>query len=247
MVRRAGSLVKQAVAVPPVAAPPVAMLPVATLAVAVLAVAVLAAGCAAPPQTKHESELVQVTAWLPGHYDNRAQVATDAKHERSSHDAVSVIIVKVDSLTVGEHVFYLQQFLTGAPSQVLAQHILSFEVVKDQIVETVYNLAEPKRWREGDASPELFSSLQPDDLKMITGCSLIWKKDGDHFTAQNDRRHCHTTPESAPAAVSAEWKVELEADQLSLSEQAFDSDGALVYGREDEPFLRLRKRSTSDL
>ena len=209
--------------------------------------ATLLAGCASAPQSRQEGSLVQLSAWLPGHYDNRAQVATDEKHGRAPHDAVSAVIVKVDSLTVGEHVFYLQQFRTGAPADILAQNILSFEVVKDQIVESVYALTEPRRWRDGDAHPELFSSLQVDDLKMLTGCSLIWKKVGEKFTAQNDRHHCHTTPESAPAAVSAEWKVELEADSLSLSEQAFDSDGALVYGREDEPFARLRKRSVNEL
>ncbi|HTY51120.1 MAG TPA: chromophore lyase CpcT/CpeT [Steroidobacteraceae bacterium] len=214
---------------------------------AALVLAALAGGCAAPPQSRQEALLTQLSAWLPGHYDNRAQVATDAKHGRPPHEAVSVTIVKVDSLTVGEHVFYLQQFRTGDPADVLAQNILSFEVVKDQIVETIYALTEPRRWREGDANPELFSSLQPDDLKMLTGCSLIWKKQAEKFTAQNDRRHCHTTPESAPAAVSSEWKIELEADALSLSDQAFDSDGDLVYGRADEPFLRLRKRSVNEL
>ena len=214
---------------------------------AALAAAALAAGCDTPPKSRQENVLVQLAAWLPGHYDNRAQLAMDAKHGTAAHDAVSATIVKVDSLTVGEHVFYVQEFRTGNPADVLAQHILSFEVVKDQIVETVYALTEPRRWREGDASPELFNSLQADDLKMIAGCSLIWKKEGEKFTAQNDRHHCHTTPESAPAAVSAEWKVELESDTLALSEQAFDSDGDLVYGRTDEPFLRLRKRSVNEL
>jgi hypothetical protein len=91
--------------------------------------------------------------------------------------------------------------------------------------------------------------LQPADLKLLQGCSLEWKKSAEElkFTAANDQKLCHSTPLSAPAAVSAHWRIELTADELGIAEQAFDSDGDLVYGTEQEPFIRLRKRSNTAL
>ena len=54
-------------------------------------------------------------------------------------------------------------------------------------------------------------------------------------------------PLSAPAAVNAHWRLELTADQLGISEQAYDSDGDLVYGTAEDAYIRLRKRSNSKL
>jgi CpeT/CpcT family (DUF1001) len=204
-------------------------------------------GCASPPSSKEDAQLLQLDSWLLGHYDNRAQVATDMKHGGYVHPAVSAAIVRVESLMVGDHVLYLQQFDTDDPTHLREQLIISLEVVKSQIFETVWAFSEPRLWKNGADSPELFTALQPKDLKMLTGCRLEWKKTPEGFSASNDPKLCHSTPISVPAAVSAHWRLELTADQLNISEQAYDSDGDLVYGTEADPFIRLRKRSNSQL
>jgi hypothetical protein len=148
---------------------------------------------------------------------------------------------------VGENVFYMQEADSDDSQHLLAQYILSFEVVKDRLIEAVWALAEPQRWRNGAEQPDLLASLQPPDLKLLTGCSLEWKKAADGFTASNDQKLCHSTPPSVAAAVASHWRWELTADQLRISEQAYDSDGELVYGTQDDSFIQLRKRSNSRL
>ena len=215
---------------------------------ALLLLAVMVAtlgGCAAPQVSPSDTQIRQIEGWLPGHYDNRAQVATDHKHGGPVHPAVSAVIVRVDSLMVGDHVYYLQESDTDDPQKMLGQYIISFESVKDKIVEAVWTFTEPKHWRGADETPELLTAMQPADLRLLTGCALEWKKVADHFSATNDPKLCHSTPISAPAAVSAHWRIELSADQLGISEQAYDSDGDLVYGMSEEPFIRLRKRSNT--
>ena len=203
-------------------------------------------GCATPQTGKSDAALTQLEGWLPGHYDNRAQVALDRKHGGPVHPAVSVVIVRVDSLTVGQKVYYMEESDTDDPRHVTAQYILSFEVVKDRIIEAVWTLAEPQRWRNGVEQPELFSSLQPPDLKLLTGCSLEWRRTDAGFSASNDQKLCHSTPPSVPAAVSARWRIELSVDQMGINEIAFDGDGDVVAGAEGD-FIRLRKRSSSKL
>jgi CpeT/CpcT family (DUF1001) len=202
-------------------------------------------GCAAPQGSKTDVQVRQIEGWLPGHYDNRAQVATDHKHGGPVHPAVSAVIARVDSLMVGEHVYYLQESNTDDPEQMLGQYIVSFESVKDKVVEAVWVFSEPKHWRGADDNPEILAALQPKDLKLLTGCSLEWKKVEDHYSASNDPKLCHSTPISVPAAVSAHWRIELTADQLDISEQAYDSDGDLVFDLLADPYLRLRKRSNT--
>jgi CpeT/CpcT family (DUF1001) len=204
-------------------------------------------GCETAPATKSESDEVLLESWLLGHYDNRAQVATDQKHGGYVHPAVSAVIVRAESLMVGDHVLYWQISDTDDPPHLTEQFMISFTVVKDKIVEAIWAFAEPKRWKNAADSPEILSALQPADLKLLQGCSIEWKKTPDGFTASNDQKLCHSTPISIPAAVSAHWRMELKADQLGLSEQAYDSDGDLVYGTQEDSFIRLRKRSNSQL
>jgi hypothetical protein len=202
-------------------------------------------GCADPPAKKTDVQLRQIEGWLPGKYDNRAQVATDHKHGGYVHPAVSAVVVHVDSLMVGEHVYYLQESNTDNPEQMLGQYIISFQSVKDKVIEAVWMFSDPKHWRGADEQPELLTPMQPADLKLATGCSLEWKKADDMYTASNDPKLCHSTPISVPAAVSAHWRIELTADQLGISEQAYDSDGDLVFGTAADSFIRLRKRSNT--
>ena len=118
--------------------------------VTMVAAAAALGGCATAQSSKSDGLLMQVEGWLPGHYDNRAQVATDRKHGGAVHPAVSAVIVRVDSLTVGQKVYYMEETDTDNPQQPpTAQYILSFEVVKDRILEAVWSLTEPKRWRNG--------------------------------------------------------------------------------------------------
>jgi hypothetical protein len=202
-------------------------------------------GCATAPASKNDAGIRQIEGWLPGHYDNRAQVATDEKHGGYVHTAVSAVVVRIDSLMVGDHVYYLQESSTDDPQKMLGQYIISFESVKDKIVEAVWTFSDAKHWRGADETPELLTAMQPADLKLLTGCSLEWKKVEDHFTATNDPKLCHSTPISVPAAVSAHWRIELMADQLAISEQAYDSDGDLVFGTAEDSYIRLRKRSNT--
>jgi hypothetical protein len=139
----------------------------------------------------------------------------------------------------------MYEYDTDDPKKVIGQYIVSFEGVKDKVVEAVWTFAEPKHWRGADETPELLTAMQPADLKLLTGCSLEWKKVEDHYEASNDPKLCHSTPVSVPAAVSAHWRIELTADQLGIAEQAYDSDGDLVFGTAEEPFIRLRKRSNA--
>jgi len=212
-----------------------------------LAAALLAGGCATAPASKAQTDEVLLESWLLGHYDNRAQVATDRKHGGYVHPAVSAVIVRVESLMVGDHVFYMQLADSDDPTRLIEQHILSLDVVKDKIVEAVWSFTEPNRWKAGAESPEILSALQPADLKLLQGCSLEWKRTPDGFTASNDQKLCHSTPVSVPAAVSAHWRMQLTADELDISEQDFDSDGDLVYGTQEDSFTKLRKRSNSQL
>jgi hypothetical protein len=212
---------------------------------AAIAAAALIGGCATTSKSHvAEGELVQVLQWLPGSYDNRAQVAADRRAGHEPHASLALDIVSVDSLLVGDHVFYEQQTSDDELRSIVGQRLVSFSVVNHEVVQTVWALTEPRRWRNGVAHPELFTSLQQPDVKHLVGCALIWKKAQDgKFTATGDRDKCHApAPQADGSSVFIEARAELGVDELAISDRSADAAADQGQARNDDSFIRFRRR-----
>ena len=140
-----------------------------SLRLALLACAALAVGCAAE-HAKHErqTDLDQINEWLPGHYNNAAQVAEDRRLGRMPHESVTLSIAQVHASEIGVQMFYLQEMKSGT-RDIKLQRLLSMGITNDKVVATMWSFTDPPRWREGDTTPELFTSIQPPDIKVMRG------------------------------------------------------------------------------
>ncbi|HEY8053122.1 MAG: CpcT/CpeT family chromophore lyase [Steroidobacterales bacterium] len=181
---------------------------------AVVVAAVLAAlgGCKDEAKIR-EGEMTQLLALLPGEYDNRAQVALDARNgARPSHDPVTLIITRVFTPRLGHHTYYAQEIVTDDPRRVLGEKMYSFQVdEKRGIIETTYAFVEPLRWRDGQQNKDLFTSVVTEDVQP-EACDLIWKGEAGHFVATHDPKAC---PDPGGAAVT---QAEFSAGALTLGD-----------------------------
>jgi hypothetical protein len=199
-------------------------------------------GCATQAGLR-EAELQEMLQLLPGHYDNAAQVQSDAQHGvQPPHEALALDIVPIDAPMIADHVLYMQEYVTGDPRRVTAQKVLMLGVVNKDIVETVQTLSDPQRWRNGQLTPELFSSLMVQDVYSVKGCSLRWKRKDSGFAGANDPKTCHGPGRGGGGLAQIDYRAELAPEELALAELAFDAGGHLVLGRQDEPFYRFRKQ-----
>lgn len=206
------------------------------------ACAVLAA-CGAQMK-KAESDLAQIEEWLPGRYDNLEQAEADARAGRDPHTALTLSIVPVDAPLFSRHLYYLQEGVADDARRVTMQRLLSFEVVKDgRILQTVYSLAQPGRWRDGSLNPDLFKGLMIQDTNPLNGCALEWKREGARFVAANQRATCRVTSAAAGGNVRMDMRIELTTDEIATAELAYGANDTLVQGNAAEPFYRFRKRS----
>lgn len=191
-----------------------------------LAVAGLAAvlgvcgGCT--DQTKlREAELTQLLDWLPGSYDNGAQLVAQPGLQ-PAHERIALVIVRVYAPRLGHHSLYAQEMAADDPRRVMSEKILSFAVdPKRGIVETVYSFNEPLRWRDGQHNIELFTGVMPQDVHNTGGCELLWKKSDERFSAAPDTAHCHPVGPVAPI----ERAALLTADTLTLGGYEFRKTG----------------------
>src|SRR5579862_6597244 len=161
------------------------------IAIATAAGCLALAGCAST-QEKPDATLQEVVMMLPGHYDNTAQVEADiARGVQPPHEALALDIVPIEAIMLGDNVFYVQESVAGDPKRVLGQKVVMFGVVKKEVVQTDFSLAEPHRWRNGQLNPDLFKGLMTQDVHSVKGCSLRWKKVEGHFVGANEPKTCH--------------------------------------------------------
>jgi CpeT/CpcT family (DUF1001) len=186
-----------------------------------------------------EVELQELVSMLPGHYDNTAQVQSDvANGVQPPHEAVALDIVPIDAIMIGQNVFYVQESIAGDPRRILGQKLMVFGVAKKEIVQTDYSLAEPYRWRDGQRDPDMFKGLVTQDVRVLKGCSLRWKRSGAGFAGANEPKNCH-----ARGYAAIEARAELGPEGYATAELAYDKPGHLAMGRMDDSFYRFRRLS----
>jgi CpeT/CpcT family (DUF1001) len=201
------------------------------------------AGCTGVKE-KPDVALQELVQMFPGHYDNTAQVQADIAHGvQPPHEALVLDIVPIEAIMIGENVFYVQEGIAGDPNRVLGQKVVMFGVIKKEIVQTDFALAEPHRWRNGYLNPDLFKGLITQDVRSTKGCSLRWKREDGKFVGANEPKTCHARAGGAGGIAAIQARAELGPVEYATSEQAFDKPGHLAQGRQDEPFYRFRKQS----
>ncbi|HEX4647681.1 MAG TPA: CpcT/CpeT family chromophore lyase [Steroidobacteraceae bacterium] len=183
-----------------------------------IAAASLLGGCASQEKLREE-QLKQLLAWLPGRYEGGAQTESDTRRGlEPPHARIALVIVRVYTPRLGHHVLFAEETAADDPRRVMSERMLSFSVDDQRgILETVYTLREPLRWRDGQEHPELFTAVTAEDVLSARGCELAWKKAGEEFTATQDPKLCS----EAARAVRTQPAAELTADLLVMGDYRF--------------------------
>jgi len=199
-------------------------------------------GCAAHHEEKtQELDFAQMMRWLPGTYSSTAQHDEDVKAHKPPHEALAIAIAPIDSPIMGAHTFYLQESAADDPRRVMLQQVLTFEIANGKIKESLATLVEPRRWRDGQLNPELFTAMVPEDIVALSGCDLFWTRVGERFVGADEPLRCHSASHTSEAAARTLLAAELKSTELALAEQSYDANGALMQGRAEDPLYRFRK------
>lgn len=182
----------------------------------------LVSGCGGS-LAERKGELAQLARLLPGDYDNKEQASSP---DSANITALRLSIVPIYAPLVGRDIFYLQEMAADDARRVTAQRVLSLEVTPGgQLLQGVYALNEPSRWRDGHEKVDLFKSLLPNDLRLVEGCDVTWRLAGRRFTGANDAARCRITRRSDNQTVHQESRIELDDDGIALADAIIDSKG----------------------
>jgi hypothetical protein len=196
------------------------------------------AGCTSEA-TRRQAEFDVLLQKLPGQYDNLAQAHSDASGE---HAAVALLIRPVNALTVGKIVMYVRETAADDPRRVLAQHIWTFELDKqNRLRQSIYLFKEPQRWVHAADDPYVIQSMLPDDLSALSGCSLTWIKTDSGFQATTKAQDCRAS--AGAEGLLIEQSAELRGSDLLLNEQLSGPGGSLEGRADSASSYRFQRRS----
>jgi hypothetical protein len=157
----------------------------------VAAVVATLAACASQGKLR-DVELGRIGDWLPGEYDNAAQVEADLLAAADPvHESLRMNLVPVSAPFLGKSVLYVEMLDAGS-GRVLSAQLYRFEKSADDkgIVQRTFDFKEPQRWAGGLGRADIFKSLLPDDVTATTACDLAWIFDGEWFTGVAGRKGC---------------------------------------------------------
>ena len=183
--------------------------------------------------------LEELTQLLPGSYDNQAQARS-----APDHLAIRLVIAPVQAPLVGDHVFYVQEMAADDERRVLAQRLYLVEPVvgSEKAMLSQLDFAEPLRWRDGHLNRDLFRSLLMQDLRLKSGCELLWEREDGRFVAGTGQG-CRASSRTTGETLRVEQRMRLGPEDLEVFEQQRDAAGQVVYGAEPDPWYRFSRRA----
>lgn len=229
------------------------------LALAIAALGALAlSGCAHEQSKRTQVPFEELQGRLAGRYDNTAQARSDLQSGvPDGHSALDLLIVPAHAAMIGPATYYVRQTAADDPRRVLSQRIWVLGHTKDlgkdkdkkahpeYIEQHIYVFKEPQRWVNVGNDPELLQSLEPEDLRQLAGCELLWSKDDSGFEAHRKSESCD--PGSHSQGMLLEQRIQLRENKLELVEQQVGPDGLVALsGSQEDPFYRFVRRGDAN-
>lgn len=200
----------------------------------ILVLGMLSAGSATQAATL-DDRLGLLLEWFPGEYDNYEQFWQDGLDGvQQRHEHLHHIFLPVEAAAIGEHTFFVQQYLDGDPQNVYRQRLYRFDLDTDEqaIRLTIFSFKDEAKYRDAHLQPAVLDGLAMDELIERPGCEVYWKFDTDHFKGYMKERACSFVSKRSGKRIFVLDDLRLTADEIWIRDEAFDEDGERVFGNE---------------
>lgn len=141
----------------------------------------------------HE-DLEVLASWFAGEFDNRQQAQSelpvlDSIPELDRHRRTHVTHARLDVAQLGNHVFYIEEYIHDDPSQISRQRVVLFQVDEEAnaIRMRLGMLRNEKNFLGAGQDVSKFADLKKEDIYFMedlipgTKCDVFWKRKAGQF------------------------------------------------------------------
>jgi len=188
----------------------------------------------------------RLTALLAGEYNNNEQVwqqGEDGIAPEDRHEHIHHIFMPAPAPAVGEHTYFIKQYLGRDYENVYRQRLYNCSVNEERgaIELAIHSFNEEEQYRHADRDPSLLAGLGPADLRNVPGCNVYWRFEGDHYVGEMDEGACFYYSANMGHNIYITDPLRLTADEIWIGDKAYDEDGNQLFGR-DEPHRNRKVR-----
>lgn len=193
-------------------------------------------------------DLIILTNWFEGEFDNEEQIwfenyPEQLKQGEEKHPRIHTMHRRINVPEIGDHVFYVEEYVANDPAQIVKQEIVTFRSDPEAggIRMQVGRLRNAKNAQGGYHFPDRLN-LKKSDISFAsnTNCDVLWRRDAAQFEGRIRDKKCQ---------VDEKGKPQYSAYQSKLSENAYwrneqkrlVSDNSLSFGfPDDRPYTLNR-------
>ncbi len=142
-------------------------------------------------------DLVLLTTWFEGAFDNDSQLWFENRgswtgKEQEKHERIHTIHIRIDAKDIGEHVFYIEEYINDDPANVGRQRIVSFKsnAPEETIEMELYFLKDSKKYIGAYKNPEIFNGFNKENLFGLDGCNVFFKRMGEQYHGSMKAKAC---------------------------------------------------------
>ncbi len=190
------------------------------------------------------NDMQQMLALFEGEFDNFQQVYKEKEDKaKDVHEHIHSIFKKVNFAPLGNNVFYVIQYMDGDTTKIYRQRMYAFAEDKKEnaISLNIYTFKTDSLFYYSNVHPEKLANLTTADIKGVEGCQVFWKKQGESFIGYMPPKQCHFVSKRSGKTIYATDSLLLSKDEIWIRDEAFDSSGARIYGREDKVHHKLKR------
>lgn len=198
------------------------------------------------PATPPSSALDQLVRWLTGEFDNFQQhfEARETKAPQP-HERLHAVITPIVLPSLGSHVLLSRESALNDPDVVNALHVYSLAAGPGDDVVTLrlYEVTDPSVLASVRNTPSAPVELRPDQVRLMAGCDVTWRREGEAFVGTMRPGACRITwPRTGEQAIVTNSYC-VTANEFAFTERLTDASGVVVAGRADGvPYRLLRAR-----
>ena len=181
--------------------------------------------------------------WFTGEFDNNEQVwqqGVDGIPEEDRHEHIHHIFLPVSAPDIGEHTFFIKQYMDGDYHNVYRQRLYNFTLdQREQAIRlAIYTFKDEQKYRATDKNPELIAGITEDELTNRPGCDVFWSlqqgDEEDYFLGTMKEKACFYYSTRMEKNIYITDTLKLTPSEIWIGDKAHDEDGNKIFGRDEQ-------------
>lgn len=175
--------------------------------------------------------------WFAAEFDNHEQhwqdnIEKDKNPDIQVHEHIHHVFAPLATPALQGTTYFVKQYMDGDPSKVYRQRLYQFiqNPEKGALQLNIYRFKDEAKYADAHLHPELYQTLNKDELTTYPGCEVYWTYNGEYFDGNMGHNTCSIVSKRSGKKIFFNDTLRLTNNEIWIADKAADEDGNYVFG-----------------